>query len=405
MPHDIVEKYNEYLSESASALDIPTSLYKKAVQSYEAVGKYLNEAVYIGAQNGVSIYPQGSFALGTVTRPLKATKENEYDIDLACEISIPKEQTTPWYVKNSIGDQLKKSELYNKLLDEEKKRCWTIEYAEDDKIGFHLDILPCVPEDPKEIERIQTRTDYPELVYSSIAVTNKDGNSYEWSKSNPRGYTDWFKKVNEPLLSILAANKKLQLFESHKDIFASVEDVPDQLVKTPLQQAIQIMKRHRDIKFSGLSSEQFKPISIIITTLAALLYNDEDNVYLALSNIVKGLSGFSPLLEFETPKNKSRIIQRYHDDGKWDIGNPVNMGENFADRWHENNGARAKAFFEWTEWLTTDLIDNYDLHNILRNIDKPNIQSQKRKTHIELKGDLKAWGYDFINDRRSTKTH
>ena len=44
-------------------------------------------------------------------------------------------------------------------------------------------------------------------------------------------------------------------------------------------------------------------------------------------------------------------------DGKWSILNPTNPGENFADRWHEDDHARAKAFFQWVGWLRDDLIN------------------------------------------------
>ena len=54
---------------------------------------------------------------------------------------------------------------------------------------------------------------------------------------------------------------------------ARVEDVPEYQVKTPLQQGIQILKRHRDIMF--VEDPDDKPISIIITTLAAHAYNNE----------------------------------------------------------------------------------------------------------------------------------
>lgn len=33
--------------------------------------------------------------------------------------------------------------------------------------------------------------------------------------------------------------------------------------------------------------------------------------------------------------------------------------ENFADRWHEDNDRKAKAFFQWIEWVESDL--NYAL--------------------------------------------
>ena len=42
-------------------------------------------------------------------------------------------------------------------------------------------------------------------------------------------------------------------------------------------------------------------------------------------------------------------------DGEWHIPNPINNKENFADRWHEDNDARAHAFFRWVQWLKEDI--------------------------------------------------
>lgn len=53
----------------------------------------------------------------------------------------------------------------------------------------------------------------------------------------------------------------------------SVRAVPKyQSNKTPLQRAVQILKRHRDIMFAG---DEDKPVSIIITTLAAKAYQEK----------------------------------------------------------------------------------------------------------------------------------
>jgi hypothetical protein len=56
------------------------------------------------------------------------------------------------------------------------------------------------------------------------------------------------------------------------------------------------------------------------------------------------------------------LIQR-QPDGTWYIGNPVNRAENFADRWHEDNHARARAFFAWVEALHRDLLNIVDETN------------------------------------------
>lgn len=358
MSDEKLKKYSNYLSSLAEGLDIPPSTYQRAVTSYKAVGEWLNDGQYKGSLNGVAIHPQGSFEFGTVIKPLKGSKKAGYDIDLVCQLSIPKGDTTPGYIKAAIGQRLEDHETYKRILDNEGKRCWTLEYAEGDKgVGFHLDVLPSVAESADIIGQLRARTGHPELVDTAIAITNKDSDRmYSWSTSNPRGYSDWFKNINNPVFHLIAPLGRQRLFESNRLLFASVDDVPDQLVRTPLQQAVQIMKRHRDIRFSGRDSENFKPISMIITTLAARLYGNEGDVFSALKNIAEKLRLYSTLMEGRAPMIEGDLIRR-NPDGTWYIGNPVNNQENFADRWHEDGGSRAEAFFEWASWIATDLIE------------------------------------------------
>jgi hypothetical protein len=79
-----------------------------------------------------------------------------------------------------------------------------------------------------------------------------------------------------------------------------------------------------------------KPISIIITTLAALAYNNEEDIFETLLNI--------------TPKMKN-LIQ--YNNGQYYVLNPVNPKENFADKWQESP-RKAQVFFEWL-----DSLDNF----------------------------------------------
>ncbi len=372
MPHDKLKRYSDFLGSLANDLDIPPSTYRRAVKSYKAVGEWLDGGEYEDSLNGVSIHAQGSFELGTVIKPLKGSKKAGYDIDLVCQLSIPKDNTTPGYIKSAIGQRLEEHDTYKRILDDEGKRCWTLEYAEDnDGMGFHLDVLPSVQESDRVIEHLRAHTRHPGLVDTAIAITNKDSDTaYSWSTSNPRGYSEWFKSINSPVFHSMASLGRKQLFENNRLLFASVEEVPDQLIRTPLQQAIQIMKRHRDIRFSGHDSEDFKPISMIITTLAARLYENEGDVFSTLRNIAEKLRLYSTLVEGRAPMIDGDLIQR-NPDGTWYIANPVNNQENFADRWHENGGARAEAFFEWASWVSTDLIEiakNPDFDTIVDNV-------------------------------------
>ena len=71
----------------------------------------------------------------------------------------------------------------------------------------------------------------------------------------------------------------LHYIKDHRTVVAQaeVEDVKRRKVKTPLQRVVQILKRHRDIKFADDNSGN-KPISIIITTIAGRLYEEEDKL-------------------------------------------------------------------------------------------------------------------------------
>jgi len=139
--------------------------------------------------------------------------------------------------------------------------------------------------------------------------------------------------------------------------YASIEDVPSQLVRTPLQRVVQLFKRHRDIRFA--MTPKHKPISIIITTLAAQLYQGETEIYTALLGIVDLLAMHGELLanRYTSLNEKVAAMQLItrSADGEWHLPNPVNDKENFADRWHEDDDARARAFFQWVRWFQEDI--------------------------------------------------
>ncbi len=337
--------YKIFLEKIAEEIDIAPSKYQQAVDHYVAVGSWLEKSEYGVCVGMPDIYPQGSFRLGTVVRPIKGGNEVDYDIDLVCELPTTKKSTNASTIKRVVGDRLREHSFYRKKLDKEGKRCWTLLYAEQDGIGFHLDVLPSVSDPRSESDK-------------SIAITNRHGTIYSWSASNPKGYGEWFDKVNRKSFQQVVEEKKRAIHAESKGIFSRVDDVPDQLVRTPLQQAIQIMKRHRDMVFKNGNNTDYAPISMIVTTLAAHLYQDEHDVYSALKAIATKLNGYAGLvrnLPTEPTIANLQLIQLKQ--GKWYIGNPVNPEENFADRWHEDNHARAQAFFEWIKKLKEDLID------------------------------------------------
>ena len=340
-------RHATFLEKVAEELDIPPGKYQDAVNRYQAVGSWLEDGTYPGSMGEPSIYPQGSFRLGTVVRPIRGGVEADYDIDLVCELPIAKHLRDARSVKMMVGERLDEHERYRKLLDEEGKRCWTLEYAEQDGIGFHLDVLPSVPDSrggPLD---------------TSIAITNKQGKTYDWSASNPKGYGEWFDARNRKAFNLVLTEQKRSIQSRASAIYTSVDDVPDQLVRTPLQRSIQIMKRHRDSRFNRGNNNDYAPISIIITTLAAQFYQGDSDVHSALKSIITQLYAHAVLVENRTVDRRIAPVSPISrtSDGRWYIGNPVNPEENFADRWHEDNHARARAFFSWVGALKEDFVD------------------------------------------------
>ena len=341
-----LSKYPEFLERVASEIDIPPSKYQNAVDRYQAVGRWLEAGGYPGDWGQPSIYPQGSFRLGTVVRPIRRGIEADYDIDLVCEMPLAKHRTTPHEVKHMVGHRLRQHETYRRLLDDEGRRCWTLEYAERDGVGFHLDVLPAVP-------------DGSGLQSTAISITHKADTSYSWSASDPRGYGEWFDGMNADAFGRVVVEQKQIIQRQASLVFESVDDVPDQLVRTPLQRSIQLMKRHRDIHFNRSETINYAPISIIITTLGGHLYAGESDTQAALLGIVRRFQGHAALVEGRAidPALATMGLIRRLPDGKWYIGNPVNPAENFADRWHEDDQARARAFFSWVAALQKDLLN------------------------------------------------
>lgn len=372
------------LQKAAQKLDIPPSKYKQAMERFDTMRSYLMDGEYVGASGQPEIYMQGSFKLGTEIRPYKDSKDADYDIDIVCRLEHKKETTTPQVAKHQIGNHLKAHGTYCKMLDDEGKRCWTLNYAEQDGVGFHMDILPSVQESWK------TFSEYYRL-HNAIAVTNKcsDTGTYNWTTSNPKDFAKWFYEKNKAAFEGVKLSQKQVLFESYQlsGMFADSNAVPNIHVKTPLQRAVQLLKRHRDIRFCNQKNEKCKPISMVITVLAAHIYRNETSIYETLRNLINTLSRHADQMKPTFLFNESMAQSAYTlitrtADGKWHIPNPTNHGENFADKWHEEeNGiphARAKAFFQWVEWAKEDFLniaERIDEEYFIRSLVSPSTDS------------------------------
>lgn len=297
----------------ADAVDVGTVKYEEAAARYSAVGAWLDADTSPLRRYSPTIRTQGSFALGTAIRPLK--EQGEIDIDLLCELKRPPPGLTQGLLRKLVGDRLRSSQIYANMLKpmDGRRRCWTLQYA--DASRFHMDIVPAIPDE-------EGRASKQAFAESRVLITDKEViHDSEWPKSNPIGYRDWFRlqmkeRFEERRLAV-AIQKQAQ-----------VEDVPEYEVQTTLQRAIQLLKRHRDVQYGD---DEDRPISIILTTLAALAYDNDRSLSRTVQNLAERMA------------HHVEFISGVHL-----VRNPVNEQENFADKWIETPRKR-NLFVDWLE--------------------------------------------------------
>lgn len=78
------EKLDIILTVLAEELNISPTMFERAEQSYTALGEHVKNA---NENWDVEVYPQGSFAIGTVVKPL--SDDDQYDVDLVILIKTP----------------------------------------------------------------------------------------------------------------------------------------------------------------------------------------------------------------------------------------------------------------------------------------------------------------------------
>jgi hypothetical protein len=262
------------LDEVCRALQLTQTQFNDAEQKYTAVGEWLAAPESVLASYRPRIYPQGSVALLTTCRPWR---HEEYDVDLVCELDWTGE---PMTLYDLVGRRLAEHHYYKTIL-KGKKRCWCLNYAG----AFHLDILPA----------------RPDLISGPTAIKVPDKELRAWSPSNPKGYVSWYH-----------GRARTQTFIEAR----AAEPLPDNdpaEARPPLTRAVQLFKRHRDIRFNG---DEQAPRSVVLTTLAANQHCGEATVYEALLHAVKRIRSIiatSPGIPI--------------------VPNPANPAENFAESW------------------------------------------------------------------------
>ncbi len=304
-----------------------------AVDAYHDVASHLVKALN-WPDDAIIVMPQGSASTQTLIRSPDASK---FDIDAVCQVDISRVTAN-----NPVGFFETVGQALNGFPLEKKKRCWRILFNNQ---PFYLEFTPSVPlaNVPAQMVESMSLLFQPTQAYQATALAVVDNPTKRWKTSNPAGFTQWVKdQASRVLLKSISLDERMAMAK------AQIAPVPDQEVSLSetLRLAIRLLKRHRDMCVRrGYIDSEFQPISVIIVTLLTSCYEglaDSGRFYAHPIQLLVDLAELMPGL-VET------------NNGQFWVGNPTVQGENFAERWNDDSGSRAKAFFTWNGLLVSDL--------------------------------------------------
>jgi hypothetical protein len=303
-----INELETLLSLIALNLELTPTQYKDALSKYQAVGNWLSAKDSSLYSWGPELFPQGSLRLLTTVKP---RDHEEYDLDIVCQFAISPRLHSPSEVYSRLQQRLAEHEYYKTIM-EPKNRCLRLNYAKQ----FHMDILPACPD--------------PDRGGTCLLVPDR----------NPKGFAAWF----EGRMMVRVTEK-------------AIEPLPLPLPapnKTPLQRAVQLIKRQRDQSFQG---SDLAPASIVLTTLAGEAYQGAAftpfavQTYLDHATTLADASGAAPF----------RVL------------NPSNSGELLSEKWESDTASyrlyrtELGAFrARWANLLQAETLS--DFNRILREL-------------------------------------
>jgi hypothetical protein len=308
----------------ADDLDPPPERKRAARDRYTDLGEFLTEIAANTTSRDVSVYPQGSFLLGTTTRD---PFTGDFDVDLVIHVDYHKSEISQRELNDLVGRWLElyvvdRQQGHSPLAPSELKhgsRAWTLTYEDP----FHMDALPVAAAETGEI---------PSTAGTPEWLTDKS--FWNWLETNPTGLALWFRDLTSIELETRARVAKVE-----------VEELPPDQAKSSMQRASQILKRHRDHAFQH-DEDDLAPPSVLITVLAGLAYRQEIPQGGDVEDVLRAVVPAMP-----------ELLQRR--SGELWLPNPTCADENYADR-YDGRPEKEKALYIWLEQIHRDLEDLAD---------------------------------------------
>lgn len=254
------QAWGKELYRAATRISLTPGQYDTIETHYEALQKIID-----GTENpllgGAHIFVQGSIRSRTTILPHPNAEGEHAEADADAVIWLRNASPAALDTYSALERCLREGTRTQRT-PTRKNRCIRLHYR-DDSPPFHMDVTPA----RNAAGNSATKGDG--------ALVVPDTKTGGWKPSAPIAYADWFAEVCDA--SIILAQDEQQLLEKREKLRAksTQEPLPDHesaIDFHPLRAAIKLLKAHRDTMFLPTAVRDLRPISIIITTLAARAY-------------------------------------------------------------------------------------------------------------------------------------
>lgn len=287
------------------------------------------------------IFVQGSIGLKTTIKPAPEAEGDMANVDADAIVLLPNAQNVD--SKEVLDALTRRFEEGTRTSTPIKplRRGIRIVYA-DENPGFHIDVTPAR----------NARGNGQSAGYGNLEVPDRETG---WKCSTPRDYSLWLENLAKLEIQIIRkmAGDKVIMESATQDPLPLYEDYAEH---NPLRATIKLLKRHRDQWALNSESLEYRPISAVITTLAAKAY---EKVYKeSQAQALRPIEAIVKIIAY-MPQFITQV-----DEG-FAVLNPKDSGENFAEKWNRPNGegeSYREAFFAWhSQALESVLIGLNDL--------------------------------------------
>jgi hypothetical protein len=330
-----LDSWEIVLLRAAHDISLSESQYQLISDRYEVLQEIIEDATEPTLKDA-HIFVQGSIRLKTTLKPSPSATNDLATVDADAVVWLPNAVgADPNEILKAIEDRFSEGAKVKAPIKRLRRGIRVI-YA-DENPGFHIDVTParCAPGNGSDKGE------------GNLQVPDRQTG---WKASSPIPYARWLEETasQEVQISVTEELRKRHVFlaEASQDPLPDYEEYID---GNPLRAAVKLLKRHRDEWAIRHGTEDVRPISAVITTLAGKAYEE-----VAMESQHRDFRPVEAIMEI-VARMPSHIVRNGE---KCFVLNPQDPGENFAEKWNrpgDEGLSYRRAFQEWHSAALRDI--------------------------------------------------